>query len=50
MRQQLLACKRGRKEKELRCSQKEEAVVSLEARVRSLEEEIEKVSVSLQAV
>ena len=50
VRQQLLTCERSRREKELRCAQKEEAVVSLEARVRSLEEEIERVSVRLTCV
>lgn len=43
VREQLRACERSRRENELRCSKKEEVVVSLEARVRSLEEEVEKV-------
>lgn len=43
MREQLRASERSRREMERRCSKKEEAVVGLEARVRSLEEEVEQV-------
>ena len=43
VREQLRASERSRREMERRCSKKEEAVVGLEARVRSLEEEIQQV-------
>ena len=44
VREQLRACERSRREAERRCSQEEEAVVGLEARISSLEREIEEVT------
>ena len=43
VREQLRASERSRREMERRCSKKEKAVVGLEARARSLEEEVEQV-------